>query len=154
MKARPFRSRILAIPVALVLAGGLSACENPVEGEHEEHPIGFAISNAQGQSVATVTATGTVTGQLTAQVGTSQTYTVVGIDEDGDVLAITGGDLALRVSAVPPQANVALQGGNQVVVTGLAAGSGTVRLDLLHDGHEEVGNAVPVVIAPETIDPS
>lgn len=144
MQTDTFRLRTL--PLVLILAVGFAACSNPVEEEHEDHPVAFSIRNAQGQAVVTALSSTNITGQLTGSVGSAQTYTVVAIGEDGDELTVDGEELAVGVSELPQHATVEAQGGTTLVVTGLATGAGTVRVELLHDGHAELGGDVPVVI--------
>lgn len=133
-------------PLALACTLAMAACDNPVGDEHEDHPVALVISDAQGQRVVTLRSNTDITGQLTGSVGSARVYTVAALGEDGDELALDGEELAVRVTNPPQQATVAVQGANQLVVTGIAAGSGSVRVDLLHQGHAELGGPVAVVI--------
>lgn len=133
----------------LVLSlGGLAACgDNPVGDDHEEHPEGLALLNAQGQAVVTIAEGPTVTGQIAVAVSGTQTYTVVAISEDGDRLALDGDELDFQVSEIPQLVTAVRQGVDRLVVTGgAAAGAGTLRLELVHEGHAELGGFVPVVV--------
>lgn len=82
--------------LTLALVGGLVACENPVEDDHEEHPVGLAILNSQGQVVASVSEGQAVTGQITVAHDATQTFTLVAIAEDGDQLPLTD-ELGARI---------------------------------------------------------
>lgn len=129
--------------LALGLTLGLGACDNPVGDEHEEHPVGLVVLNAQGQQVASSVGA-TVTGQIAVPVGTT-TFTVFAVGEDGDRLAIDGEEFELRAT-VGDLATAAVQSNNRVAVTATQTGTGVVQLMLLHEGHEEFRSLFPLVV--------
>lgn len=133
--------------LALSLALGAAACDNPVEEEHEDHPVGLLVVDAQGQTAATISAGPAVTGQLTAPAGESRTYQVFAIGEDGDRISL-GGEIEVRVATQPQNASLAVQGTDRLVVTGTSAGAGSAEIELWHEGHAELGGNVPVVVTP------
>lgn len=140
--------RRLALPLlALSLSVGVAACDNPVEEEHEDHPVGLLILDAQGQTAATISAGPTVTGQLTAPAGGSRTYQVFAVGEDGDRIPM-GGEIEVRVASQPQNATLTVEGADRLVVTARTAGAGAARIELFHEGHPELGGAVPVVVTP------
>lgn len=148
MQATWTRSRFTPL-LALALSLGVGACgSNPV-GDDEEHPAALVLLNAQGQSVVTIsegTSGAAVTGRIEVALNGTQTYTVAAQSESGARLTLDGGELSVRIGAQPANAVVTLQGANQLVVAGRTAGTATVRLELMHGGHAELGGEVPVVV--------
>lgn len=141
--------RVSGALLALTLALGVAACDNPVE-DHEEHAVGLVVLNAQGQEVARINieAANAVTGQLTTRVNSSQTYTVRILAEDGDQIAV-GGEFSLQAAADNAQfATATIQSQNQLVVAGKQAGTTGVTLTLFHNGHPDFDRSVPLVVAP------
>lgn len=141
--------RFKAAVLGVALATGLAACDNPVEGEDEHHPIGLAVySNAQGSgnALASYRVSGGATGQVLVSRSAPTTLYVFAIDEDGDRIAIDGDEVSLRVTSQPPVAGVSLQGDNRLVVTGTGLGTGNIGLELLHEGHAEFAATLPVVV--------
>jgi len=135
----PFRH---VVPLLALL---LAACDNPVE-DHEEHPVGLIVFNAQSQQVASSTGR-TVTGSITVPRTGPTTLTVAVVGEDGDRIAI-GGELELRAAVTGGVATAAIQNRNQVVITPVQTGSGSLQLTLLHGGHEEFNPLFPLTVAP------
>ena len=133
----------LALAAALVLTA--AACSNPVGDEHEEHPVGFVVLNAQGQELARFNGA-TVTGQLTVTRTAASIFTVVAIGEDGDQIAIDGTELELRVTVEAGAVTAAVEQQNRVAVTATQPGTGSLRIAVLHEGHEEFGRSVVLVI--------
>lgn len=134
---------------ALALTGTLAACDNPVEEEEEEHAVGVVVLNAQNVEVAriNVEATPAVTGSITIPSSGTQSYTVRGLLEDGDIVSLVGGELELRASVANPQLATAQVSGNQTLaLTGLQAGATTVTLSLFHGDHADVERAVPLIV--------
>lgn len=144
MQAVRSTRRFLSGMLSLALVGALVACENPVEGDHEEHPVGLAILNSQGQVVASVTEGQAVTGQIAVARGATQAFTLVALAEDGDQLPLTG-ELGARIETQPANATLTLQRG-QLGVTGTTAGSGTTKIVLTHGGHDELSGSFPVAV--------
>lgn len=133
---------------ALVLAAlTAAACDNPVEGDHEEHAVGFIIQTAAGQEAARFNGA-TLTGQLTVARGSSATYTVVGLGEDGDQITIDGTEYSITAVATGGFGTAAVQNGNRLVLTGTLAGTGAVEVTLNHEGHAEFSRAVPFLVSP------
>ena len=134
----------LALAAALVLGG--AACDNPVEEEHEEHPVGFVVLNAQGQELARFDGA-TVTGQLTVSRTAPSIFTVVAIGEDGDEITIDGTELELRVTVEAGAVTAAVEQQNRVAVTATQPGTGSLRIAVWHhDDHEEFGRSVALII--------
>jgi hypothetical protein len=140
--------RRLALPLlALSLSIGVAACDNPVEEEHEDHPVGLILVDAQGQTAASISEGPTVTGQLTVPAGGSRTYQVFAVGEDGDRIAM-GGEIEVRVASQPQNATLTVENLDRLVITGRTAGAGSARIELWHEGHPELGDLVPVVVTP------
>ena len=133
----------LALAAALLVTA--AACDNPVEDDHEEHPVGFVVLNAQGQELARFDGA-TVTGQLAVSRATPAIFTVAAIGEDGDQITIDGVELGLQASVTAGGATAAVQQQNQVLVTGTQAGTGTLRITVLHGDHPEFARDVVLVI--------
>ena len=144
MRIRSLDSLLKLLMVA-VLVIPVAACDSPVEDD-EEHPVGIVLVNAQGQNAVTITAGPTVTGQVTLGVNANQTFTVFAISEAGARLALVTGELEVRIATQPQNAIVTLQGGSQLTVQGRTAGTGTLRLVLVHEGHDELAGNIPVVV--------
>lgn len=141
--------RLARAALALALGTGLAACDNPVEEEHEEeHAIGLIVFNSANQEVARINieAATAVTGQIRVAPSGSQTFRVVALAEDGDQIPISGEFGLTATSAATNLATVGIQGADQLVVTGRAAGSTTLRLALLHEGHEDFGRDIPLIV--------
>ena len=135
--------------LVLSLGAGLAACDNPVDEEHEEHPVGIIVLNAQGAEIARINIerNPATTGQITVGRTGAQTFRLVGLGEDGDQITLGGGELTVTASsASTTTATVAIQGADQLVVTGRAAGSTTLTLDLNHDGHQELTGTIPLIV--------
>lgn len=124
--------RMLILPIAL----GLVACDNPVE--HEDHPQGLVVVDAQGAEVARHTADGTTTGEITVGLDATQTFTVHALAEDGDQIVIDGDELTIELTDPQPGWTMTVQGTNQIVVGASAAGSTTLRVELSHNNHPEI----------------
>lgn len=139
-------SRLARLAVA-VFALTATACENPVDDDHEDHPVGFVVLNAQSQEVARFSGT-TVTGQISVSRGSPMTLTVAAISEDGDRIAIDGTELGLQVAVTGGVATAVVQNNNQVVVAGTQPGTGALDITLMHEGHPEFNRPVVLVVVP------
>lgn len=126
---------------AIVLA--LAACSNPVE--HEDHPQGLVVVDAQGTEVASYTVAGGQQGQITVGVNTATTFTVHATAEDGDRIAIDGVELSLAITDPGTGWSFAIDSNNLLVVTASAAGSTTLNLKLVHGEHDEISATFAVV---------
>jgi hypothetical protein len=126
---------------AIVLA--LAACSNPVE--HEDHPQGLVVVDAQGTEVASYTVAGGPQGQITVGVNTATTFTVHATAEDGDHIAIDGDELSLGIVNPPAGWGFAIDSNNRLVVTAPAGGSTTLTMQLEHGGHPEFSATFAVV---------
>lgn len=147
---RAFLHRSSVFILLLPLTAALGACDNPVD-DHEEHPVGLVILDAQGQQAATVQVGAVapiISGQLTVGVNASRTYQVHAVGDDGDRLEIDGDELGLEVGSPTQFATATVQGANQVVLTGTGAGSTAVVFTLMHEGHAEFAGSVPLVVTP------
>ena len=145
MSLNILHSRLSRLAVA-VLALGAAACENPVGDEHEEHAVGIVVLNAQGQELARSIGA-TATGQLSVGRNSPTTFTVAALSEDGDRITIDGTEFSLQVSVTGGVANATVQNRNQVLVTGIQAGAGTLKITLMHEGHPEFDPAVVLVVS-------
>lgn len=147
MSMNIMHNRLSRLAIAF-LALSAGACANPVEDDHEEHPVGFVILNAQSQ-VELARFSGTaVTGQISVARGSATTLTVAAISEDGDRIAIDGDELGLQVVVTGGVATAVVQNDNQVVVTGTQAGTGALEIAVTHEGHEEFKRPVVLVVTP------
>lgn len=145
MSLKITHSRLSRLAVA-VLALGVAACDNPVEDEHEEHPVGFVVLNAQGQELARFDGSA-VTGQISVSRNSPGTFTVAAVGEDGDRITIDGVELGLQVTVTGGVANAVVQNQNQVFVTGTQAGTGALEITLIHEGHPEFNRPVVLVVS-------
>jgi hypothetical protein len=147
--------------LALVAAGWLAACQNPVTAGEHLTPEGFVILD--GTEVV-VQGTGgrtqpVVTGQLTVRAGEQRALVLRFTDRDGTLMTPAGYHAAVQVTGLPgiaqwqpatvvenlpPWSYGALQGN--------APGMTTLRFSWMHgavgSGHEETGWNVTVVVTP------
>lgn len=140
----------LLLAAALV---GAAACDNPVAGGHDEHgdhPVGILLVDSQGEDAVTISegvaSEPVVTGEIAVPLGGAAVFTVYGIAEDGDLMRLDGDEMSVRVDDAPELVEVSLQRVDQLTVTGLQAGSGTLRIELFHEEHAALGGTVPVVV--------
>ncbi|MBW3629265.1 MAG: hypothetical protein KY464_08210 [Gemmatimonadetes bacterium] len=145
MSLKIMHSRLSRLAVA-VLALGVAACDNPVGDEHEDHPVGFVVLNAQGQEVARFNGSA-VTGQMSVARNSPTTFTVAAISEDGDRITVDGTVIAIQATVTAGSATATVQNQNQVVLMGNQAGTGAVEIKLFHEGHEEFKRPVALVVS-------
>ena len=136
--------RILALPALI----GLTACDNPVDDDHDEHPVGLVILNAEGDVIVNTESPSDVLQQLSVAVDATETFTVRALSEDGDQITIDGEEFSIvvGVTAAASIAAVAQQGDDQITVTGQQAGSAQLDFRLDHELHEEFSRDVTLVI--------
>lgn len=132
---------VLVLPVLL----GLAACDNPVEDDDQDHAVGLVVVDAQGTEVANYTVTGAAVGQIEVGLTGTSTFTVYALAEDEDLITIDGTELSLGIGDVASGWSVALAGTNQLVVGASEAGSTTVQVELLHDGHPDLAATFELV---------
>lgn len=128
---------------------GAAACDNPVDSDGG-HPDGLVVLNAQGQQVASYDGdTGAVTGSLAVSASGVQTHRVVLTTHGGGQIVPDGSEYRLGASVVNQLfAGAAVQGTDQLVVTGKTAGNSSVVVTVFHGGHAEFDAAIPLTVAP------
>lgn len=148
----------LRLPLAVLLAGALGACSNPVEHEDHAEPEGIVI-RAGATELVRVEGTGptaVVTGTLSVAAGVdSPDLTVSFIDHDGDDIDLDEHEYWLAVESA--NSATATWQGSAVGsftgrVSGHAAGATTLTFQL-HHGADGVGHAEPggTYAAPVTV---
>lgn len=135
------RQLLLVLPVLF----GLAACDNPVEDEEENHAVGLVVVDAQGTEVANYTVTGGAVGRMEVGLSGTTTFTVYGLSEADDLITIDGTELAVEVGSVANGWSATLAGTNQLVVGASDAGSTTLGIVLLHDGHPDLSATFELV---------
>ncbi|CAN5895763.1 hypothetical protein BH23GEM9_BH23GEM9_31050 [soil metagenome] len=148
-------STVVRGTLALVAAGMLAACENPVSSGSHFTPDGLTI---QAGTTVLVEAIGgrtqpTVTGGLTVQAGQQTApLTLRFTDASGATMTPPQGYYVEVVSASPAVAQWQAAGDLGGTVAGVAAGTTTFRVRWLHGpqgaGHEETGWNVVVLVTP------
>jgi hypothetical protein len=143
MRTNAIRRWLLA-PLAVALLG-LTACDNPLGGG-DEHPNGVVILSG-GTEVATYI-DGVSTGAITLPVSATHTYRVQLTTRSGARFNVDGAEYSLRQPAVllGTLATVTLQGTDQLVVTGRAAGPTTIVLPVHHGNHLEFDARINLVL--------
>lgn len=132
---------VLVLPVLF----GLAACDNPVEDDEQNHAVGLVVVDAQGTEVANYTVTGGAVGRIEVGLTGTSTFTVHALAENDDLITIDGTELSLDVGEVPTGWSATLTGTNHLVVGATEAGSTTVQVVLLHDGHPDLSATFELV---------
>jgi hypothetical protein len=146
MKPEKGIRRLLMAPLILGLSFALTACENPVS-DGGVHPSGLVVLDGSTE-VATFTAPSSATGRITVPAGSTRTFRIVLTDRSGNRIPVDGIEYNLRNLAVllTTQASAALQGVDNITVTGRAAGTTSLRMQVYHGGHEEFQATIPLVV--------
>lgn len=144
--------RLRLVTAFLLLAGGAACSSSTGPGDHPE-PAGLLIE-ALGEAVISIGPDRVVTGTITVAAGLSTPLlNITFFDADGTPLTLAE-DEYVRVEINSPLV-VSLQqvpGGNNVVqLTGLTAGTSSVRISLMHGtfpgGHADyVSPNIPVTV--------
>ena len=138
--------RLLTAPLVLGLALALAACENPVS-DGGVHPSGLVVLDGSAE-VATFTAPATVTGRITVPAASTRTFRIVLTDRSGNRIPLDGIEYTLRNLGVvlTPLATASLQGVDNISITGRAAGTTSLVVQVYHGGHEEFPVTLPLLI--------
>ncbi len=125
------------VAVAALLLASQGGCDSVVDPG--DHPSGIVLVRSDGSEAARFIYPETVTGGLTVPVGGSATYRVLVVTESGALVDIDGEEYSIGDASVliPLRVDVAVQGDDQIVLTGLAAGPTTLFFDLEHGLHTE-----------------
>lgn len=140
------KSFIYAAKAALytiLLTGLFAACSNSTSSDdhgHEEEPVGFRIKQ-NNQTVVEQTATGPISGQISITAGSSSTFTVLFVSEDGDEftpdvdehsITVTSDDTIFSITNI----NVDTAPFS-FTISGNDEGTGSFDLNMLHEGAAE-----------------
>ena len=136
----------------LALLTTLVACDSPVATE--DHAAGVVLLRADGTEAARFMLAGrAVTGALTVRAGQTADYTARVVTESGQIEEIDGIEYSVSnpVVVIGLAANIAVQGKDRIVVTGLDAGTTgrqtSIRFDLNHAGHLEfTASDIPLTV--------
>ena len=138
------------LALAVLLSGGVAACDSSTEPEDHEEAVGVVVlDRATKQTLVTVNASRQVTGSLSVKAGAERAIEVWFVAEDGDRFLPDEDDhkLAIRV-ADATRARIESHGDHMDLV-GLQAGATTVVFAVEHGGHDDYrSEAIPITVTP------
>ncbi len=147
MSIASIRRRVLALAL-LAAAGGLASCADAGTGTDGQIPTGLVVVDSRGDQVAAYNGAG-VTGAVRVAAGAQQTFRVFLTSASGSRISLGSGGYTLRPTVViSAVAGVSAQGSDEVVVTGRAAGTTSLVLQVLEGGRAVFDPALVLVVGP------